>query len=116
MDYGDEAESVRMHPKLLSKAEDDIPPTPSGQDLLKKAVFDSYMSMAKQSGSAIHRRSVLGDLGNGVNWAVSWGTHNYSGAPEMWRPVGARYPAHMACARFGYIQTGWIPPKYWVST
>ena len=36
MDNGDEAESVRMHPKLLSKAEDDIPLTPSGQDLLKK--------------------------------------------------------------------------------
>jgi len=112
VDYDDAAEAVLTHPKLLPRKDEGVTTSTLDKAILKKAVFDSYMLMSKQSGHIKHRRSVLGDLGNKGLPEVKKGVSAYSWVHLKDAPAGAWYPAHAARMRFESIQTGWIPPKY----
>ena len=55
---------------------------------------------------------VLGDLGNQGLPGVKKGSSKPSGAHLKHAQAGARYPAHVARARYESILAGWIPPEY----
>ena len=55
---------------------------------------------------------LLGDLGNWGLPGVKKGSSKPSGAHMKHAPAGARYPAHVARARYESILAGWIPPEY----
>ena len=55
---------------------------------------------------------LLGDLSNQGLPGVTKGSSKPSGAHLKHAPAGARYPAHVARARYESILAGWIPPEY----
>ena len=59
-----------------------------------------------------YTRWVLGDLSNQGLPGVTKGSSKPSGAHLKHAPAGARYPAHVARARYESILAGWIPPEY----
>ena len=58
VDYDDAAEAALTHPKLLPRDEG-ATTTALDKSVLKKVVFDSYISMSKQTNPVKHQRSVL---------------------------------------------------------
>ena len=112
-DYDDAAEAALTHPKLLPRNEG-AATTAVDDSVLKKAVFDSFMSMPKQTDPVKHRRSVLGDPSNQGLPGGKKGSRKPSGAHQKHAPTGARYPAHVARVRYQSILAGWKTPEYQV--
>jgi len=114
VDYNDASKAALNHPKLLPREDEGVTTSTLDKAVLKKAVFDSYMSISKQSSPVKHQRSVFGDLSYNGLPGVKKGASASSRVHMKHAPVGAQYPAHIARTRFESIQAGWIPPEYQV--
>jgi len=116
VDYDDAVGVALAHPKLLHHEDEGATTSALDNAVLKKAVFDSYISMFKQNSPVKHRMSVLGYLHNKGILGAKKGASASSMAHLKHASVGARYPAHVAHARYQSNLTGWIPPEYRVPT